>query len=1202
MQIGATIMSSKKTSSKPNKKSSKSKAKSRKPKKISTKDKSGDIKEASIAKFMRKRTQLVGFDYGHHKHTQYAVEFVDNALDAIEKFQWDAETNLEDLKNRTANAIAEFERFDYDARILMEKVATNESNLVPPLKKLYTRVPSIIDKITFVKREIQKVVGLSSGDSENTYETILKGSVTLTSFTQKYDAFIEEYAKLSEEYTQLIEQIDGMDKNPQFIFTLDKELTLQNLKFQANGRVHPVLKRKLNDSLNKNLRSFMEANNSRSKIPQADQPNVAIEQTLNLDAIQQELSMDEDLDDEEVKELQKLQKKEKDLEAELQTLIDNLENFLAPVGDIIDNEPLVILKLTESDPPDVYRERGVHSDSMLYTLEIFDNGTGMKPEDLMKFGKYLASSKSQKLRQTRGSQGFGSPSAFSDAQNTTGRPITAISKHSTHLYGVCSEFYTTEKNTKVYVVNPQEIETPFAHGSYVKLHYLNKKYNRGYVDSYIEHTALMNSHISFIYVDPKGEEGEEHFYPRKVAYFPKEPKYALPHPSSVKIGDFQDLLRASENLTVTAFLTDNFVRLSSKLAKTIVNTSEFEIECKLRFLNLGIGFLSAVSKTTDVMTFTRQESRIYGRSKNPRMKYVPYLIEGSLKDTLWAPIQEFNQIMKDRHILTKKQKSAERAINQPDAKKKDIKVHEKALRQIAKELDGIEKSFKKIKQKLKDILKSTKLENEIKHTQTSQKIEEIIGYLLISKTRPAELTQIQIEHLYMAFKNQSYMAPPTDTAIPVGESAIETAVIKQHNLTVSNRVDYFGNPEDLLSQIGDYERIKSIHKNLAKFNTPALVSENPPELVLNYDSGMKPELYTDTISELDLVHTIGDDFVAAHTRKPTSGKGLAFVVEAVMAYSPSKVSSTKKASQVVTRFVNRTPKMRDNADCALWQGIQNVKWKSYKVADTFDNGIPKGNYAIYINCSGPYTHLMFKSQSKNALAEDEVLIREVKFCLEAIGRKLRKYMNKKEIRERRSKRGREIEKNIPRFVESVYNIAKTQDKYKTLKKSTLEQKILETLSIETDPNATDQEIRKARKAQLPQIISPAASKPRPVYESKQYSSATSQAITASKITSRPEPKSVPKPVTKPDTPKPSTSAIPKPEVKPSVSSPSADMNARILKSLSDNEWHTLSDIMKALNITTIIDGRLVKVKLKALAIKGRILMGTKQGKNLWRIK
>ena len=37
---------------------------------------------------MRKRTQLVGFEYGYWKHVQYCAEFTDNALDAIESFHW----------------------------------------------------------------------------------------------------------------------------------------------------------------------------------------------------------------------------------------------------------------------------------------------------------------------------------------------------------------------------------------------------------------------------------------------------------------------------------------------------------------------------------------------------------------------------------------------------------------------------------------------------------------------------------------------------------------------------------------------------------------------------------------------------------------------------------------------------------------------------------------------------------------------------------------------------------------------------------------------------------------------------------------------------------------------------------------------------------------------------------------------------------
>ena len=50
-------------------------------------DEEGRIKQGTIAQFMRKRTQLVGFEFGYWKHQQYASEFLDNALDAIEEFQ-----------------------------------------------------------------------------------------------------------------------------------------------------------------------------------------------------------------------------------------------------------------------------------------------------------------------------------------------------------------------------------------------------------------------------------------------------------------------------------------------------------------------------------------------------------------------------------------------------------------------------------------------------------------------------------------------------------------------------------------------------------------------------------------------------------------------------------------------------------------------------------------------------------------------------------------------------------------------------------------------------------------------------------------------------------------------------------------------------------------------------------------------------------
>ncbi|MFW9772040.1 MAG: hypothetical protein ACFFEO_07735, partial [Candidatus Thorarchaeota archaeon] len=57
----------------------------------------GRITQGTIAQFMRKRTQLVGFEFGYWKHTQYIAEFLDNALDAIETFQW-SELDTDDSK------------------------------------------------------------------------------------------------------------------------------------------------------------------------------------------------------------------------------------------------------------------------------------------------------------------------------------------------------------------------------------------------------------------------------------------------------------------------------------------------------------------------------------------------------------------------------------------------------------------------------------------------------------------------------------------------------------------------------------------------------------------------------------------------------------------------------------------------------------------------------------------------------------------------------------------------------------------------------------------------------------------------------------------------------------------------------------------------------------------------------------------------
>ncbi|MFQ5833840.1 MAG: DNA topoisomerase VI subunit B [Candidatus Thorarchaeota archaeon] len=618
----------------------------------------GDIRQGTIAKFMRKRTQLVGFETGLNKHTQFAIEFLDNAIDALESWWW--KTN---------------------------------------------RRPRLDDQL-----------------------------------------------------------------DPKYIEEI------------------------------------------RSKIEGTLQDSIALSKKLEKDV-------------KEGKDVQIPPRRKETLDERLTTF----RKFLIPFrGMISRREPLCVIQLTEVFMPDLVPlddEEGFK----VYEFTCFDNGVGMVPDDLEKYGIYLASSKSEKLRQTRGSQGFGAPSAFSDAQNTTGKPILTITKRYTSDKASVSDFYTTTANTKDYVGGPIEMDLPFEQGTYIRLNYLNIQYRRGYADTYCQMASLLNSHVTIVFIDPYGA---VHIYPRRVKEFPEEPKYAQPHPASIRIGEFQDLLRETSEIDLRGFLTRAFCRLSSKKAKTILDNA--------------------------------------------------------------------NKDLRRRHQDT------------------------------------------------------------------------------LSPSTPADsLSKMEIELLYKSFSSEDYIAPPTDTVVPVGEEVFEQTIQMAYN----------------------------------------------------------------------------PDFVTSVTRRPTSGKGLAFSVEVCIAYG-GEIRPATSAPMVLWRFVNRVPKLRDNSDCATWKATTSVNWKNYKV-QTFDNGIPRGPIMVFIHVAGAYVHVMFKGQSKQALAEDEVLLREIKLALEDAGRRFRRYITRRETARRKAKRAGILAMYADQFAQSLAAITNDNRKKPAFDPEVVARKIRDSITgVET---ADDQE-------------------------------------------------------------------------------------------------------------------------------------------------
>jgi DNA topoisomerase-6 subunit B len=78
---------------------------------------------------------------------------------------------------------------------------------------------------------------------------------------------------------------------------------------------------------------------------------------------------------------------------------------------------------------------------------------------------------------------------------------------------------------------------------------------------------------------------------------------------------------------------------------------------------------------------------------------------------------------------------------------------------------------------------------------------------------------------------------------------------------------------------------------------------------------------------------------------------------------------------------------------------------------------------VFIHVAGAYVHVMFKGQSKQALAEDEVLLREIKLALEDAGRRFRRFITRRETAQRKAKRAGILAMYADQFAESLVSIA-----------------------------------------------------------------------------------------------------------------------------------------------------------------------------------
>ncbi len=182
---------------------------------------------------------------------------------------------------------------------------------------------------------------------------------------------------------------------------------------------------------------------------------------------------------------------------------------------------------------------------------------------------------------------------------------------------------------------------------------------------------------------------------------------------------------------------------------------------------------------------------------------------------------------------------------------------------------------------------------------------------------------------------------------------------------------------------------------------------------------------------------LNPEFSTAITRKPTVYKGNPFVVEVGLAYGGD---IEEEGSYNELRFANKVPLLYKKSSCVTTKAIEEVSWNRYNISQVGER--PQGPLYILVHMASVW--VPFTSEGKEAIANYDDIRKEMKLALQEAGRKLGRYIGRKErkkVQEKKKKKltsyakemgpaiaqlagegdEEEIEEKIQRMVEADYN-------------------------------------------------------------------------------------------------------------------------------------------------------------------------------------
>ena len=214
--------------------------------------------------------------------------------------------------------------------------------------------------------------------------------------------------------------------------------------------------------------------------------------------------------------------------------------------------------------------QGSSRNTDLISISVEDNGPGLEEKNIQRvFGEYLASSKFGRGRCSRGQQGIGISAATTWAQLTNARGVYVISKTKSMKEAVSVVVDMDIKNNKGILKHKKKISIDKTQGLKVEFFIDGRVQLRGEggLITYLEGTALVNPHLEMEY---KLLDQEARKIERVSSIVPQIPPSALPHPHTMKLGEFLQHAGLYGRITLRKFLRTAFSRITDKSLKQMV--------------------------------------------------------------------------------------------------------------------------------------------------------------------------------------------------------------------------------------------------------------------------------------------------------------------------------------------------------------------------------------------------------------------------------------------------------------------------------------------------------------------------------------------------------------------------------------------------------------------------------------------------------